>query len=63
MKVSVDMDVCQSHGPCVEAAPEVFEIRADGLLYVLDAAPPEGLRKKVEAAVHECPAGAIKLQD
>jgi ferredoxin len=63
MRVVVDMDLCQSHGPCVEVAPEIFEIRPDGLLYLLDPAPPEGLRKKVEAAVRECPAGAITLED
>jgi len=62
MKIVVDFDVCQSHGLCTEAAPEVFEIRDDGFLYVLNEEPPEALRGKVERAVRECPTGAIKVE-
>ena len=30
MKVVVDLSICDLHGLCVEAAPEVFEIGDDG---------------------------------
>ena len=62
MKVVVDFDLCQSHGLCTQAAPEVFELRDDGFLYVVNEAPGEELRKKLETAVRECPTGAIKLE-
>lgn len=62
MKVVVDFELCQSHGLCTQAAPEVFEIRDDGFLYILQENPPESLRKKVETAMRECPTGAIKLE-
>jgi ferredoxin len=62
MKVIVDFEICQSHGLCMQAAPEVFELRDDGFLYVLQEEPAESLRKKVEIAVRECPTGAIKLE-
>ena len=62
MKVIVDFEVCQSHGLCMQAAPEVFELRDDGFLYILQEEPAEALRRKVEAAVRECPTGAIKLE-
>jgi ferredoxin len=62
MKVSVDFEVCQSHGLCMQSAPEVFEVKDDGFLYILNETPPESLRKKVETAVRECPTGAIKLE-
>ena len=62
MKVVVDFELCQSHGLCTQAVPEVFEIRDDGFLYILQENPPESLRKKVETAVRECPTGAIKLE-
>ena len=62
MKITVDFDVCQSHGLCTQAAPEVFEIRDDGFLYILQESPPEALRAKVESAARECPTGAIKLE-
>lgn len=62
MKVLVDFELCQSHGLCMQAAPEVFEVRDDGFLYILQENPPETLRKKVQTAVRECPTGAIKLE-
>jgi ferredoxin len=63
MKVVVDLNVCDLHGLCVEAAPEVFEIGDDGQLHVLNERPEEGLRKKVEKAVGECPTGAISITE
>jgi ferredoxin len=62
MKVVVDFEVCQSHGLCTQSAPEVFELRDDGFLYILQESPPEQLRKQVEAAARECPTGAIEIQ-
>lgn len=61
MKVVVDLNACDLHGLCVEAAPEVFEIGDDGQLHVLNETPEEGLRAKVEKAVGECPTGAISI--
>ena len=62
MKVVVDFDVCQSHGLCMQAAPEVFELRDDGFLYILKENPEDGLRAKVQKAARECPTGAIKIE-
>lgn len=62
MKITVDFDICQSHGLCTQAAPEVFEVRDDGFLYILQESPPEALRAKVESAMRECPTGAIKVE-
>jgi ferredoxin len=45
------------------AAPEVFEVRDDDLLYVLQEHPPEALREKVLAAVRACPKAAISIED
>lgn len=62
MKVVVDFDLCESNALCMAAAPEVFEVRDDGYLYILDETPPEALRAKVEEAVRNCPRAAITLQ-
>jgi ferredoxin len=61
MKVVVDYDVCESNAICMGLAPEVFEVRDDDNLYVLQEHPPEELRTKVEAAVRGCPKQAITL--
>jgi ferredoxin len=43
------------------AAPEVFELREDDVLYVLDEQPSDQLRSKVMEAVQSCPKQAIRL--
>jgi ferredoxin len=61
VKVVVDFDLCQSNGICQGLAPEVFEVRDDGYLYVLQEHPDESLRSKVEMAANSCPVQAISL--
>mgnify|MGYP001384060466 FL=1 len=63
MKVVVDYDLCESNAVCMAIAPEVFEVRDDDFLYVLDENPPEELRSKMEEAVRRCPKQAISLED
>lgn len=63
MRVVVDFDTCQSNAVCMSIAPEVFEVRDDGFLYILDEHPPEGLRSRLEQAVRSCPTQAITLED
>jgi ferredoxin len=63
MRVVVDYDLCESNALCMAAAPEVFEVRDDDFMYVLQENPPENLRAKVEEAVQRCPKQAIKLED
>jgi ferredoxin len=62
MKVVVNFDVCMSNAQCVLAAPEVFEVREDGFLYVLQEEPSEALRAKVENAARLCPTQAITIE-
>jgi ferredoxin len=63
MKVVVDYDLCESNAVCMGIAPEVFEVRDDDFLYILQENPPEELRAKVEEAVRMCPKQAIALED
>jgi ferredoxin len=63
MRVVVDFDKCQSNAVCMGVAPEVFEVRDDNFLYILQEEPPEELRPKMEQAVRECPTGAISIED
>jgi len=63
MRVIVDFDVCQSNALCMTAAPEVFEVRDDGFLYVLNETPDESLRDKVLEAKRLCPTQAITVED
>ena len=62
--VHVDFDLCASSGGCTKVAPDVFEIRADGYLYILggyDGDLPDDLRMRVQEAVDAVPDGAISI--
>jgi len=63
MKVVVDYDVCASNAVCMGIAPEVFEVRDDGYLYVLQEHPGPELEDKVRMAANNCPTGAITIED
>ncbi|MGH9077574.1 MAG: ferredoxin [Acidimicrobiales bacterium] len=62
MRVNVDFDLCQSNGICTSLCPEVFEIRPDGFLYVVDTHPGDALRGRLDEAVQHCPTGAIAIE-
>ena len=61
MKVAVDPDRCESHGRCMETAPQVFEVGDDDKMHILMPAPPPELRPQIEAAVAGCPKQALSL--
>ncbi len=63
MRVIVDFDVCASTGACAQVAPEVFEVRSDGYLYILQEEPGAELADKVRQAADLCPTGAITIED
>ncbi|MBP2336185.1 ferredoxin [Saccharothrix coeruleofusca] len=60
VRIHVDMDVCESHGQCVFAAPEVFSFDDDDRLRY-EAEPAAGLREDVVRAAGACPVRAIAL--
>lgn len=62
-QVVVDFDLCESNARCMEVAPEVFEVRDDDFLYILQERPPEELRAQVEEAVRRCPKAAISIAE
>lgn len=62
MKVVVNFDLCESNAVCMGIAPEVFEVRDDDFLYVLQENPPEELREKVTEAARRCPKQAITIE-
>ncbi|MBW1598065.1 ferredoxin [Streptomyces sp. JJ38] len=62
MRITVDMDLCDNHGQCVFAAPEVFAFDDEERL-VYEAAPAAELYDDVEHAAAACPLRAITLID
>ncbi len=63
MRITIDEDRCCGAGQCVLAADEVFDQRdEDGVVVLLDPAPPQGLLTRVEEAAARCPALAITVR-
>lgn len=62
MKIVVDFDLCESNAICMQIAPDVFEVRDDDFLYILDENPDEGDRARMEECVQRCPKQAITLE-
>lgn len=62
-KVVVDFDLCESNAICMGIDPEVFEVRDDDFLYILQEEPGPEHRDKVEEAVKRCPKQAISIDD
>lgn len=62
-RIVVDFDLCESNAICMQVAPEVFEVRDDDFLYILDETPGDDMRAKVNEAVQRCPKQAISLAE
>jgi len=64
MKIALDAGLCEAHGECVVAAPEVFDLgEEDDVARVLDASLDASLREKVELAVRLCPVAALRIEE
>ena len=63
MRIVVDYDLCESNAICMQIAPEVFEVRDDDFLYVLNETPDESMRERMEESVQRCPKQAISIAE
>jgi ferredoxin len=62
MHISVNFSLCEGHGQCLLAAPDVFDL-PDGAdhVVVLDPNPPESEYDAVVRAAAMCPAQALQV--
>lgn len=57
-RIEIDRTLCSSFGSCIDAAPELIELGADGIA----AARVESTDDPAAmAAAHSCPMGAITI--
>ncbi|OBF24990.1 ferredoxin [Mycobacterium sp. ACS4331] len=62
MKITVDYDLCDGHGQCLLAAPDVFDLPDDSEhVVVLDPDPPHSAHDAVVRAAAMCPAQALRV--
>ena len=62
MKVEVNFNLCESNALCMQALPEVFEVRDDGYLYLLSNEISPDQEEAAKEAKRLCPRQAISLR-
>jgi ferredoxin len=63
VRVEVDLDKCTGHGICESIAEDVFEVQDDGIVLIHDNERPQTDRVRMQQAVTQCPAAALRLTD
>jgi len=63
VKVTIDHALCIGDGVCADICPQVFELRDDGLAYVINENPDPSLFDKVREAADACPTDAIIIEE
>ena len=63
MRIAVDLTNCTGHGICESIAEDVFEVQDDGSVLIHDDERPESARDRMQKAVIQCPAAALRLED
>lgn len=62
MRFEIDAEKCVGAGVCALAAPNVFDQNDDdGIIVVLDDAPPVSEQEAVREAAVRCPAAVIRV--
>lgn len=63
MRVTVDHDICEANGICEDVAPNVFHLRDDDVLQVLQPKPSGDDLDAARNAIHRCPRQALRDAD
>jgi len=63
VRIEVDLDRCTGHGICESIAEDVFEVGDDGIVVIHDNERPGSDRDRMQQAVTQCPAAALRLLD
>jgi ferredoxin len=61
MRIDVDLGKCTGHGICESIAEDVFEVQDDGTVVIVEPDRPESDRGRMQQAVTQCPAAALRL--
>lgn len=62
LRVRIDRTLCVAFETCVDFAPEVFRLDAEGVITFIEAAN-EGTRERLIEACKSCPVDALSLFD
>lgn len=63
MRVVIDQELCEGHGQCIAAAPEVFAFDGDGFTVVLQDPVDPATDGAARTATRRCPVGALQIEE
>jgi ferredoxin len=63
MRLEVDVNKCTGHGICESIADDVFEVHDDGMVVIDHDRAAVSDRDRLQQAVIQCPAAALRLAD
>jgi ferredoxin len=63
MRVEVDLETCTGHGICESIADDVFEVQDDGTVLIHQNERPASDHDRMQQAITQCPAAALRLTD
>ncbi|WP_035863166.1 4Fe-4S domain-containing protein [Cryptosporangium arvum] len=61
MRVRADVETCVGAGQCVLSAPDVFDQDDDGIVRLLQDAPPPDAESAVRLAGRTCPSRSVHV--
>ncbi len=62
MKVKIDPELCNGDEVCVQLCPEVFEMKEDKAVVIMEEISPD-LQDSVREAADSCPSEAIIIEE
>lgn len=63
MKVTLDTDLCETHGLCEASAPELFQLGDEDIVTILDDNPAPEHHDAARRAAGSCPRIAIQIAE
>ncbi len=62
MHINVNLNACEGHGLCQQAAPEVYELDDEGYVRLLPEDLDDRLAAAAEIGARVCPVAALTVQ-
>jgi ferredoxin len=63
MKVIINQTRCSGHARCAAAAPDFYELNADGYAGFAEKEAPPGMEAQARRGARACPERAIQIAD
>lgn len=60
MRIEVDLEACEGHGLCEQAAPDIYRVTEDGLVEIHQPDGSEAQDAAADLGARVCPVAALR---